>query len=80
MKDLNTLLNPSGTGWVLNAASGINDSGQITGYGVHNGLTRAFLLSPVPAVAVPAAIWLFGSGLGLLTFTNRRKVQCSQLQ
>jgi probable HAF family extracellular repeat protein len=47
MTDLNTLL-PAGANWILNEARAINDFGQITGYGEHNGITRAFLLTPVP--------------------------------
>lgn len=47
LRDLNDLL-PAGSGWVLNEARAINDFGQITGYGAHNGITRAFVLSPVP--------------------------------
>lgn len=73
MSDLNALLVTSVTGWELYSASGINDVGQITGYGVHNGLTRAFLLTPVSAVPVPSAVWLFGSGLVGLRSLNRRK-------
>ena len=33
-------------GWVLSAATGINDLGQIAGVGTHDGLVRAFLLTP----------------------------------
>jgi len=40
--DLNSFL-PSGSGWVLYSANGINDRGQITGFG-SNG---AFILTPV---------------------------------
>lgn len=47
MTDLNTVL-PGGSGWVLQEARGINRIGQIVGVGLHNGLTRAFLLSPPP--------------------------------
>ena len=43
MIDLNTLL-PTGSGWVLRQAYGINDSGQIVGEGYNlNGGSRAFL-------------------------------------
>jgi probable HAF family extracellular repeat protein len=37
---------PTGSGWVLREANGINDRGQIVGGGVHNGRWRAFLLTP----------------------------------
>jgi probable HAF family extracellular repeat protein len=46
MYDLNGLI-PTGTGWVLNEASAINDNGQIAGYGTINGQTHAFLLTPI---------------------------------
>jgi len=46
MIDLNSLL-PTGSGWVLNAATAINDPGQIVGYGTINGQTHAFLFWPV---------------------------------
>ena len=45
--NLNNLL-PRGSGWVLNRAYDINDKGQITGGGVHNGKYRAFRLNPAP--------------------------------
>ncbi len=41
--DLNTLV-PPGSGWVLQSAEGINDRGDIVGYGSYQGQTRAFLL------------------------------------
>jgi probable HAF family extracellular repeat protein len=46
MKDLNNLL-PINSGWVLAFATGVNDEGQICGSGTHNGLDRAFLMTPV---------------------------------
>ena len=45
MYDLNNLI-PSGSGWELQYASGINDAGRIVGWGTHNGGTHAFLLTP----------------------------------
>ena len=45
VKDLNSLI-PAGSGWVLINANAINNVGQITGYGMHNGFNRAFLLTP----------------------------------
>jgi probable HAF family extracellular repeat protein len=50
MRDLNKLLAPdsSGTGWTLEYAYGINDAGDIVGYGAApNGKVQAFLLNPV---------------------------------
>ena len=46
MRDLNTLIG-SGTLWQLNSATGINESGQIVGYGSLGGDPfRAFMLTP----------------------------------
>ena len=44
--DLNTLI-PSGSDWHLLRATGINNNGQIVGYGHHHGQGCAFLLTPV---------------------------------
>jgi len=35
------------SGWTLLTAAGINERGQISGYGIHDGQYRAFLLTPV---------------------------------
>ena len=43
--DLNTLL-PSGSGWQLIVAGGINDKGQIAGYGIVGNTVHAFLMTP----------------------------------
>lgn len=73
MKDLNTLLFPEITGWQLLSANGINDSGQIVGTGLFNGESRGFVLTPA-TVPVPAAVWLFASGLvGLLRFNQKAR-------
>ena len=45
IEDLNTLL-ATGSGWVLQAATGIDAHGNIVGYGLKNGRMRAFLLQP----------------------------------
>jgi probable HAF family extracellular repeat protein len=49
MIDLNTLI-PVDSGWILETASAINDSGQIVGWGTLNGEEQcAFLLTPLSA-------------------------------
>ncbi len=45
MQDLNALI-PANSGWVLNEATGVNDSGAIVGNGTIAGQTHAFLLTP----------------------------------
>jgi probable HAF family extracellular repeat protein len=46
MLDLNKLIPPN-SGWELDVANGINDAGEIVGYGTRNGTNlRAFLLTP----------------------------------
>lgn len=71
LTDVNSLLAPS-AGWCLTSASAINDSGQIAGVGINAlGQTHAYLLTPV--VPVPAAAWLFGSGLAGLAGLRRRR-------
>jgi probable HAF family extracellular repeat protein len=61
--DLNSLISQN-SGWTLNHASGINDSGEITGWGTDPlGRTEAFLLTPIPEpatvslLAFGAAVW-----------------------
>ncbi len=79
LKDLNSLLNVTDSGWFLTSAEGINNSGQITGYGFHDGATRAFLLTPVSAVPEPWDICLFISGLlGLFSVKPRSKQQLTE--
>jgi probable HAF family extracellular repeat protein len=45
MQDLNNLI-PQGTHWILVNAQGVNNFGQVVGWGSLNGQTRAFLLTP----------------------------------
>jgi len=48
MTDLNTLIAPVNSGWTLQDACAINDSGQIAGYGVNPaGQVHAFVLNPI---------------------------------
>lgn len=69
---LTDLIDPS-LGWVLDSASAINELGQIVGAGRLNGVSGYYLLNPV-AAPVPAAVWLFGSGLlGLVAMARRRR-------
>ncbi len=54
MQNLNGLIGPASSEWTLREATAVNGSGQIVGWGEHNGQVRAFLLTPalpdVPAV------------------------------
>jgi probable HAF family extracellular repeat protein len=43
--DLNTLI-PANSGWFLECAQGINDAGEIIGFGTINGATHAFRATP----------------------------------
>ncbi|MDX2036309.1 MAG: hypothetical protein SFX72_06630 [Isosphaeraceae bacterium] len=45
--DLNDLIDQT-AGWRLLSAEGINDAGQIVGFGTFAGQTRAFVLTAVP--------------------------------
>jgi len=65
--DLNALIDPT-LGWTLQDATGINDKGQIVGYGLSPaGETHAFLLTPIPE---PATLSL------LLSLATLRRRQC----
>ena len=69
MVDLNTLIDPA-SGWLLMDARGINDSGQITGFGTIGGQTHAYLLSPT---SEPASLSLLALGTLAIAHRNRRK-------
>jgi probable HAF family extracellular repeat protein len=47
MQDLLSTVTHGADGWQLLEATGIGDHGHIVGYGVHNGSTRGFVISPV---------------------------------
>ncbi len=73
MLNLNDLIDPS-LGWTLSAATGINDDGQIVGYGTLNGRVRGFRLDPVsPIVPEPSSLVLLAlGGLAALAGSSRR--------
>ena len=50
IEDLNGLIAPE-AGWFLSMATDNNDVGQIVGYGLYQGNTHAFLLTPMPALS-----------------------------
>ena len=63
-------------GWdSLGGTTEANSLGQIVGFGsLTGGLgSMSYILTPVSAVPVPAAVWLFGSGLLGLVGVARRK-------
>lgn len=68
--DLNGLIDGS-SGWLLQGAYGINNLGQIVGYGTISGETHAFLLTP-QAVPEPGCLAIFGAGLAVLAKRKRR--------
>ena len=60
MTDLNTLIDPN-SGWVLEAATLINDRGQIVASGLLNGVQENALLTPIPEPAFAAFITACGA-------------------
>ena len=75
MIDLCVYASCRSAGWdYLGAAIEINESGEMVGYGVNNGLAHAFIVTTLP---IPTTLWLFGSGLvGLVGMYRRNK--CSE--
>ena len=60
-RNVNSLL-PVSSGWTLNTASDINDSGQIVGLGIDpGGHSAAYLLTPIP-VPEPSSLALLAAG------------------
>ncbi|HLK57528.1 MAG TPA: hypothetical protein VKU00_13255 [Chthonomonadaceae bacterium] len=68
MVDLNTLL-PTGSGWVLTSATGIDDAGEIVGFGSIGGNVHAFLLEPIRATVTLNPDPVFGGQHSTLTVT-----------
>ncbi len=46
--EIQSLLDASGLGWTINAVTGINNVGQIVGFGTANGETHGVVLTPIP--------------------------------
>jgi probable HAF family extracellular repeat protein len=51
LRDVNDLIPPA-SGWVIESLSDINNAGEIVGWGLHGGQTRAFLLTPVETAQI----------------------------
>ena len=67
--DLNTLLDSSGAGWILEGAWDINDNGQIATYGrFQDGWMHALLLTPIPE---PGSLALLAIGLVGVAYSRR---------
>ncbi len=77
--DLSLLAPVVAAGWSELSAVGINNHGQIIGWGhlagAPGGGSRAFLLSPIVAVPEPATYAMLLAGLGLLGFVLHRRHQ-----
>jgi probable HAF family extracellular repeat protein len=73
--DLNSLI-PMNSGWVLQQANAINDSGEIVGFGTIGGQTHAFALVPAssPSISAPVhvSVWIASTNVFLAfpTVTN----------
>ncbi|MBX3616523.1 DUF3466 family protein [Nitrosomonas sp.] len=82
--DLSLLEPVVAAGWSELTAVGINNHGQIIGWGQlagsPGGGSRAFLLSPVVAVPEPETYMMLLAGLGLLSFAWRREGKQSPFQ
>jgi len=71
MTDLTGLIDPS-SGWTLEEANAINDSGQIVGIGINaSGNADAFLLTPTPEPSTLA--FLLTGVIALLGYAWRRR-------
>lgn len=72
LTNLNSLL-PDDTNWVLQEATGINDLGQIVGYGKFNGEEGSWVLTPDGAISVPEPSSLALAGPGAIVALRRRR-------
>ena len=78
--DLNDLIDPL-SGWLLVEGTGINNKGQITGYGILNNEARGFVLTALTVAGVPEpaswAMLIAGFGLTGSSLRRRRMVRLS---
>jgi uncharacterized membrane protein len=51
-KELGAMLGSLGADWTLSSATALNDKGQVVGAGLHEGRSRAFLMTPKPMSGV----------------------------
>jgi len=70
--DLNDLVDPSGSGWVIAEANGINELGQIAGTACRDGACYAVRLDLVPAVPEPGAWAMLLGGCTLVGWRRRK--------
>lgn len=75
--DLSLLAPVVAAGWTQLSAVGINNHGQIVGWGFledsPGGGSRAFMLSPIAAIPEPETYAMLLIGLGLLSFVSRHR-------
>ena len=77
MQDMNTVFGSTGfnvipTGWTLTNAYGIDNNGDIVGYGSNGTSNRAFLITAI--VPEPSTLLLAATGLvGLLAYAWRKR-------
>jgi probable HAF family extracellular repeat protein len=72
MADLNDLIDSS-SGWTLDFANAINDSGQIACHGTLGDQHSLFVLTPIPE---PASLWLIGiAAASLIGCALRRRIR-----
>ena len=72
---------PGDSGWAFLVLQDINDSGQIVGWGSRDGVTRAFLMTPIPTIPTVSSWGLIVIVLLLVTASKvlfRRIKRCPQ--